>query len=200
MQQHQNNCHLVQCLMLSVHHKCHLVVTCKLQKICSWTLMNSHRNAHRIHQAAALNSLTSLIPMSLCKELETSVFRCQELLSNLCQLRRHPFSPCHMETLRLRRHSCRFLQRHHFSVFQEERQPPVTPRVENSTIAQPVPSFSVPVSRPMPSTFRVPSTLPADPVVPTEISSTLPADPVVAHSHADPVVTHDHAPTQFAVR
>ena len=46
------------------------------------------------------------------------------LLSNLCQLQRHPFSPCHMETLRLRRHSCRFLQRHHFNVFQEERQRP----------------------------------------------------------------------------
>ena len=42
----------------------------------------------------------------------------------------------------------------------------VTPRVEN-----PLPS--VPVSRPIPSTFAVPSTLPAD--------------PVVAHSHADPV-------------
>ena len=51
---------------------------------------------------------------------------------------------------------------------------PVTPRVENSKIAQPAPSFSVPVSRPMPSTFGVPSTLPPD-----------------------PVVAHDHAPTQF---
>ena len=29
-----------------VHHRCHLVVTCKLQKICSWISMNSHRNAH----------------------------------------------------------------------------------------------------------------------------------------------------------
>ena len=74
--------------------------------------------------AAALNSLTSTISMSLCKELETSVFRCQELLSNLCQLRRHFFSQCHMETLHLRHHSCRFLQRHHFNVFQEERQRP----------------------------------------------------------------------------
>ena len=60
---------------------------------------------------AALSRLTSPIPMSLCKELETSVFRCQELLSDLCQLRRHLFSQCHMETLHLRRHSCRFLQR-----------------------------------------------------------------------------------------
>ena len=40
---------------------------------------------------------------------------------------------------------------------------PVTPRVENSKIAQPAPSFSFPVSRPMPSTFGVPSTLPPDP-------------------------------------
>ena len=47
-----------------------------------------------------------------------------ELLSNLCQLSRHLFSPCHMETLHLRHHSCRFLQRHHFNVFQEERQRP----------------------------------------------------------------------------
>ena len=49
----------------------------------------------------------------------------------------------------------------------------------------------------MPSTFAVPSTLPADPVVTTEVPSTLLPDSVVAHSHADPVVAHDHAPTQF---
>ena len=102
-------------------------------------------------------------------------------LSNLCPLRRHLFSQCHMETLQLRHHSCRFRQRHHFNVFQKTA--PVTPRVENSKIAPPAPSFSVPVSRSMPSTFAVPSTL-------------LP-DSVVAHSHADPVVAHDHAPTQF---
>ena len=65
---------------------------------------------------------------------------------------------------------------------------PVTPRVENSKIAQPAPSFSVPVSRPMPSTFAVPSTLPADSAATTEVPSTLLPDPVVAHSHADPVV------------
>ena len=40
------------------------------------------------------------------------------------RLRRHPFSKCHMETLHLRHHSCWFLQRHHFNVFQEERQRP----------------------------------------------------------------------------
>ena len=62
----------------------------------------------------------------------------------------------------------------------------MTTRVENSNIAQPAPSFSVPVSRPMPSTFAVPSTLPADSVVSTEVSSTLLPDPVVAH-----------VPTQF---
>ena len=44
----------------------------------------------------------------------------------------------------------------------------------------------------MPSTLAVPSTLPADPVVPTEVSSTLLPDSVVAHSHASPVVAHDH--------
>ena len=49
----------------------------------------------------------------------------------------------------------------------------------------------------MPSTFAVPSTLPADSVVTTEVPSTLLPDPVVAHSHADPVVAHDHVPTQF---
>ena len=197
--------------MLSVHRRCHLVVTCKLQKICSWTSINSSRNAHGTRPAAALNSLTSPIPMSLCKELETSVFRCKELLSNLCQLRRHLFSPCH---------SCRFLQRHHFNVlpvtpvapetpqlsvpstppfqcFPGGETAPVTPHVENSKIAQPAPSFSVLVSRPMPTTFAVPSTLPADPFVPTEVPSTLLPDPVVAHSHADPVVAHDHVPTQF---
>ena len=75
--------------------------------------MNSHPNAHVTRPAAALNSLTSPIPMSLCKEPETSVFRCQELLSDLCQIRRHPLSQCHIN-----------LQRHHFSVFQEERQRP----------------------------------------------------------------------------
>ena len=74
---------------------------------------------------------------------------------------------------------------------------PVTPRVENPKLAQLAPSFSVPVSRPMPSTFAVPSTLPADSVVTTEVPSTLLPDPVVAPSHADPVVAHDHAPTQF---
>ena len=175
----ENSCHLVRCLMLSVHRRCHPVVTCKLQKICSCTSMNSHRNAHETRPAAALNSLTSPILMSLCKELETSVFRCQELLSNLCRLRRHLFSPCHMETLHLRHHSCRFLQRHHFSVFQGET-PPVTPRVENST-----------------STFADPSTLPADSAVTTEVPSTLLPDPVCAHTHADPVVAPDHVPTQF---
>ena len=65
---------------------------------------------------------------------------------------------------------------------------PVTSRVENSKIAPTAPSFSVLVSRPMPNTFAVPSTLPMDPVVPTEVSSTLLPDPVFAH---------DHAPTQF---
>ena len=44
----------------------------------------------------------------------------------------------------------------------------------------------------MPSTFAVPSTLPADSVVTTEIPSTLPPD-----SHADPVVAHDHVQMQF---
>ena len=39
--------HLVRCLILSVHRPCHPVVTCKLQKICSWTSMNSHPNAPR---------------------------------------------------------------------------------------------------------------------------------------------------------
>ena len=61
----------------------------------------------------------------------------------------------------------------------------------------PVTSFSVLVSRPMPSTFAVPSTLPVDSVVTTEVSSTLLPDSVVAHSHADPVVAHDRVPTQF---
>ena len=74
---------------------------------------------------------------------------------------------------------------------------PVTPRVENSNTAQPATSFSVPVSRPMPSTFAVPSTLPADSASTTEVPSTLLPDLVVMHSHADPVVAHDHAPTQF---
>ena len=60
---------------------------------------------------------------------------------------------------------------------------PVRQPVENLKIAQPATSFSVLVSRPMPSTFAVPSTL-------------LP-DSVVAHSHADPVVAHDRVPTQF---
>ena len=73
----------------------------------------------------------------------------------------------------------------------------MTPRVENSKIAPLAPSFSVPVSRPMPRTFAVPSTLPADSVVTTEIPFTLPPDLVVAHSHADPVVAHDYVPTQF---
>ena len=68
---------------------------------------------------------------------------------------------------------------------------PVAPRVKNSTIAQPAPS------RPMPSTFAVPSTLRADSVVATGVPSTLLPDPVVAHSHADPVVAHDHVPKQF---
>ena len=84
-----------------------------------------------------------------------------------------------------------------FQCFPEGETAPVTPRVGNSKIAQPAPSFSVPVSRPMPSTFAFPSTLPADSVVTTEVPSTLLLDPVVAHSHADPVVAHDHVPTQF---
>ena len=41
----------------------------------------------------------------------------------------------------------------------------MTPREENSKIAEPVSSFSVPLSHPMPSTSEIPSTLPADPVV-----------------------------------
>ena len=50
---------------------------------------------------------------------------------------------------------------------------PVTPRVENSKFAEPVPSFSVPWSHPMPSTSAIPSTLPADSVVTGDIPSTL---------------------------
>ena len=73
----------------------------------------------------------------------------------------------------------------------------MTPRVENSKLVRSATSFSVPVSRPMPSTFAVPSTLAADSAATTEVPSTLLPDPVVAHSHADPVVAHDHAPTQF---
>ena len=88
----------------------------KLQKIYSCTSMNGRRNAH-VSRLAALNSLISPIPMSLCKELKTSVFRNQELLSNPCQLRRHLVSQCHMKTLHLRRHR-------HFNAFQEERQRP----------------------------------------------------------------------------
>ena len=42
----------------------------------------------------------------------------------------------------------------------------------------------------MPSTFAVPSTLPADSVVTIEVPSTLLPVPVVAHSHADPLVAH----------
>ena len=53
---------------------------------------------------------------------------------------------------------------------------PVTPRVENSKLTQPAPSFSCP----MPSTFGVPSMLPADSAATTEV-----------------VVAQDHAPTQF---
>ena len=49
----------------------------------------------------------------------------------------------------------------------------------------------------MPSTVAVPSTLPTDSVVTTEVPSTLLPDPFVAHSHADPVGAHDHVPTQF---
>ena len=66
----------------------------------------------------------------------------------------------------------------------------MTPRVENSKIAQPAPSF------PTPSTFAVPSTLLPDPVVTTEVSSTLLPDPVVAHSHADPVDEESAVDTQ----
>ena len=113
-------------LLHFVHRGCHLVVLCKLQKICSWTSMKPHRNAH-VTRLAALNSLISPIPMGLCRELKTSVFRCQELLSNTCQLRRPLFSQCHMETLHLLHHRCcaatkRCVRRHHFTVFQEERQ------------------------------------------------------------------------------
>ena len=69
--------------------------------------------------------------------------------------------------------------------------------MENSKNAQPAPSFSVPLFRPIPSTSAVPSTLSADSVVPTEVPSTLLPDSVVAHSHAGPVVAHDRVPTQF---
>ena len=71
------------------------------------------------------------------------------------------------------------------------------PHVENSKIAQPVTSFSVPVSRSMPNMFAVPSTLPADSPATTEVPSTSLPDPVVEHSQADPVVAHDHVPTQL---
>ena len=101
-------------------------------------------------------------PMSLCRELKTSVFRCEELLSNPCQLRRPLFSQCLMETLHLLHHRCsaatkRCLRRHHFSVFSGGETAPVTP--------QPVSSFSVLVTHLMPSTSAIPSTLPADLVV-----------------------------------
>ena len=131
--------------------------------------MDLRQNAH-VTRPAAVNSLISPIQMNLCRELKTSVFRCQELLSNTCQLRNPLFSQCHMKTLHLLHHRCfaatkRCLGRHHFNVFLGGETAPVTPREENSKIAEPVSSFSVPLSHPMPSTSEIPSTLPADPVV-----------------------------------
>ena len=146
--------------MLSVHRRCHLVVTCKLQKICSWISMNSHRNASGTRPAAVLNNLTLPIPMSLRKELETSVFRCQELLSNLSHGNVAPETP-----------QLSIPSTPPFQCFPGGEAAPVTPRVENSKTA---PSFSVPVSHPM-----IPSTLPPDSVVAPSH-----ADPVVAHDHA----------------
>ena len=125
------------------------------------------------------------------------MFRCQELLNNLCQLRRHPFSQCHMETFAPETPQLSVPSTPPFQCFPGGDTAPVTPRVENSKFAQLATSFSVPVSRPMPSTFAVPPTLPADSVVTTEVPSTLQTDPVVAHFQADPVVAHDYAPTQF---
>ena len=78
--------------------------------------VNPRRNA-RVTRPAALNSLISPIPVSLCRELNTSVFRCQELLSNPCQFW-NPFSA----SATWKRSRC--FRRHHFNVLHEERQRP----------------------------------------------------------------------------
>ena len=84
----------VRCLILSVHRPCHPVVTCKLQKTCSWTSDEQPSKRSREHaQQQHSTVLTSTIPMTLCKELETSVFRCQELLSKPVPAPETPFQP-----------------------------------------------------------------------------------------------------------
>ena len=159
--------------------------------------MSSHRNAHETRPGVVLKRLTSPIPMSLCKGLEASVFRCQELLSNLCQLRRHLFSPCHMETLHLKRQSCRFLQRHHFNAFQEERERPrrrvwKTPKLLNLRHHSQFLSH-----------VRCPARLQFHPRRPRILLPRLKFHPRCSRTlllrtlTRKPVVAHDHFPTQF---
>ena len=160
--------------------------------------MNSHRNAHGTRPAAVFNSLTSTMPDEFVQRARNVSVPLPTTPEQPVPAPETPFQPVPHGNVAPETPQLSVPSTSPFQCFPGGETAPVTPRVENSKIAQPAPSFSVPVSRPMPSTFAVPSTLPADPVVPSAVPSTLLPDSVVAHSHADPVVAHDHAPTQFA--
>ena len=71
--------------------------------------MNSHRNAHVTRPAAALNSLTSPIPMSLCKGLEPIPPACRSLQGRhrKCTNARQTVRHCPSQFRRLTGHSRR---------------------------------------------------------------------------------------------
>ena len=145
--------------------------------------MNSHRNAHGTRPAGSTQQFDFADPDEFAQRARNVSVPLPRTSEQPVPAPETPFQPVPHGNVAPETPQLSVPSTPPFQCFPGGEAAPVTPRVENSKIAPPTPSFSVLVSRPMPSTFAVPSTLLRD--------------SVVAPSHADPVVAHDHAPTQF---
>ena len=164
-QRHQNSCHLVRCFMLFVHRRCHLVVICKLQRICSWISISLRRNAH-VTRPAAVNSLISPSRMSFVQRAQNVCVPLQRTPEQPVPAPETPFQPVpHGNVAPVTPPLFRSNEAMSSTPPFQCETAPVTPRVENSKFAESASPFSVPVPHPMPNTSAVPPTLPADPVV-----------------------------------
>ena len=145
--------------------------------------MNSHRNAHGTRPSSSTQQFDFANPDGFAKRARNVSVPLPRTPEQLVPAPETPFQPVPHGNVAPETPQFSVPSTPPFQCFPGGETAAVTPRVENPKIPQLAPSFSVPVSRPMPST--------------SEVTSTLLPDSVVAPSHADPVVAHDHAPTQF---
>ena len=128
--------------------------------------LSPHRDEH--HRRCFVCSIPCDRSRAACSD---AVRHPRNAMHEMCFQRSDPFfSQCHMETLHLLHHRCCAAHEAMPSTpavqcFPGGETAPLTPRVENSSFAEPFSSFSVPLPHPMPSTSAIPSALPADPVV-----------------------------------